>query len=62
MTAFARLSPRATVRVGLFNLTDAAYVEWPTIRGLADTAANRAVLDAFTSPGRNVTVSLTLGF
>ena len=58
LVAFARLNDRFTLRLGLFNLTDAAYVEWPTIQGLGDTPANRAVRDAFTSPPRNVSVSI----
>jgi hemoglobin/transferrin/lactoferrin receptor protein len=57
-----RLNERLTLRAGLFNLTNATYVEWSTIRGLADTAANRSVRDAFTSPPRNVTVSLSARF
>lgn len=58
LIAFARLNDRFTLRLGLFNLADAAYVEWPTIQGLANTPANRAVRDAFTSPPRNVSISL----
>lgn len=58
LIAFARISDRLTLRAGLFNLTDATFVEWSTVQGLANTAGNRAVRDAFTSPPRNVSVSL----
>lgn len=58
LVAFARLNDRFTLRLGLFNLTDSNYVEWSTVQGLANTPANRAVRDAFTSPPRNVSVSV----
>lgn len=61
-TAFVRLNDRFTLRAGLFNLLDAAYTDWADIRGLADTVANRAVADAWTQPGRNLSVSLTARF
>ena len=61
-TAFFRISDALTVRAGLFNLLDARYTEWADIRGLADTSANGAVADAWSQPGRNVSLSLTARF
>ncbi len=58
LIAFARISDRLTLRAGLFNLTDAKFVAWSTVQGLAGTAANLAVRDAFTSPPRNVSLSV----
>jgi hemoglobin/transferrin/lactoferrin receptor protein len=62
LTAYAKIGDNFTLRAGLFNLLDAKYIEWSDLRGLADTAANRAVKDAWTQPGRNVSVSLTARF
>lgn len=61
-TAFFRINDNFTVRAGLFNLLDATYTEWADIRGLANTTANQAIADAWTQPGRNVSVSLTARF
>ena len=61
-TAFVRLGGVFTMRAGLFNILDAKYTHWADIRGLADTAATRAVADAYTQPGRNLSVSLTARF
>lgn len=61
-TAFFRINDNFTVRAGLFNLLDATYTEWADIRGLTNTTANRAIADAWTQPGRNVSVSLTARF
>jgi hemoglobin/transferrin/lactoferrin receptor protein len=62
MTAWWAMTPRVMLRLGAFNLTNARYIEWSTIAGLADTPANRAVADAFTSPGRNVRLTISLSF
>lgn len=62
LTAYANIGEHFTVRAGLFNLLDATYIEWSDLRGLANTAGNRAVKDAWTQPGRNVSVSLTARF
>jgi hemoglobin/transferrin/lactoferrin receptor protein len=60
-TAFARW--RAFIlRIGLFNLTDKRHADWSDVRPLAATPANVATLDAFTQPGRNLSVSLTARF
>ncbi len=62
MTAYANIGEHFTLRAGIFNLLDEKYIEWSDLRGLANTPANRAVMDAWTQPGRNVSVSLTARF
>jgi hemoglobin/transferrin/lactoferrin receptor protein len=59
VTAWWRVTDRATLRVGAFNLTDETYAWWSDVRGLS---AASTVLDAYTQPGRNVSVSLTYSF
>ena len=61
-TAFVRIGEAFTLRAGLFNITDKKYIWWSDVRGLDDTAATRAVADAYTQPGRNASVSLTARF
>lgn len=58
-TAYARIGERFILRAGLFNLTDERYAWWADVRGLP---ASSTVTDAFTQPGRNVSVSLTARF
>jgi len=43
----------------LFNLTDEKYAHWNDVRGLSSTAVSR---DAYTQPGRNVSLSLSYDF
>jgi hemoglobin/transferrin/lactoferrin receptor protein len=59
VTAFARVADRVTLRAGVFNLTDEKYWWWSDVRGLSATAVSR---DAYTQPGRNVSVSLAIDF
>lgn len=59
LTAFWRITPTITARGGVFNLTDATYAYWNDVRGLSSTAVSR---QAYTQPGRNVSVSLTYDF
>lgn len=59
VTAFYRLGDRATLRAGVFNLTDETYWWWGDVRGLSSAAVSR---DAYTQPGRNVSVSLSYDF
>jgi hemoglobin/transferrin/lactoferrin receptor protein len=61
-TAFVKLGEHLTLRAGLFNLLDTKYSWWSDIRPLAATAANLAIVDSYTQPGRNVSVSLTAKF
>jgi hemoglobin/transferrin/lactoferrin receptor protein len=58
-TAFWRITENFTLRAGLFNITDARYAVWGDVAGLAATSA---VIDAYTQPGRNGRVSLTVRF
>ena len=58
-TAFVTLWETATLRVGVFNLTDQKYAWWSDIRGLS---AASITLDAYTQPRRNISASLTLKF
>jgi hemoglobin/transferrin/lactoferrin receptor protein len=58
-TAFVTLWETATLRVGIFNLTDEKYAWWSDIRGLS---AASTTLDAYTQPRRNISASLTLKF
>ncbi|WP_421937179.1 TonB-dependent hemoglobin/transferrin/lactoferrin family receptor [Phenylobacterium sp.] len=59
VTAFWRVVDGLTARAGVFNLGDAKYAYWNDARGLSSTAASR---DAYTQPGRNVSLSLTYDF
>ena len=59
VTAFLTLWETATLRVGMFNLTDEKYAWWSDIRGLSSASTT---LDAYTQPRRNLSASLTLKF
>jgi hemoglobin/transferrin/lactoferrin receptor protein len=59
LTAYWNVTDAATVRAGIFNVTDATYWWWSDVRGLSATSATR---DAFTQPGRNVSVSVAYRF
>jgi hemoglobin/transferrin/lactoferrin receptor protein len=59
VTAFWRVTDQATLRAGVFNLTDETYWWWGDVRGLSSTAVSR---DAYSQPGRNVSVSLSYDF
>lgn len=61
-TAFVKLGEALTLRAGVFNLLDNKYSWWSDVRPLAATAANLAIVDSYTQPGRNVSVSLTARF
>ncbi|TWB25395.1 hemoglobin/transferrin/lactoferrin receptor protein [Nitrospirillum bahiense] len=56
-TAYWNVTENASIRAGIFNLTDEKYWWWGDVRGQASTST---VLDAWTQPGRNVGASLTL--
>ncbi|MET4683194.1 TonB-dependent hemoglobin/transferrin/lactoferrin family receptor [Brevundimonas faecalis] len=62
VTAFWNVTERATLRAGAFNLFDEKYAWWSDVRGLNRSTAGGppATLDAFTQPGRNFGVSLSL--
>lgn len=56
MTAFWNVTDHVALRVGVFNITDEKYSWWSDVRGLG---APSAVVDAYTQPGRNASVSLS---
>ncbi|MEP3226056.1 MAG: TonB-dependent hemoglobin/transferrin/lactoferrin family receptor [Parasphingorhabdus sp.] len=58
-TAFYRVSENFTIRAGLFNVTDKKYALWSNVRGLN---ASSDITDAFTQPGRNVSLSISASF
>lgn len=59
LTAYWNVSDNVTVRGGVFNVFDEKYAWWSDIAGLSSTSA---VLDAYTQPGRNFSVSLVLRY
>lgn len=60
LTAFVAVTDRLKLRAGVFNLTNETYALWSDVRGLRVENAN--ILDAFTRPGRNVSVSASYRF
>ncbi|MET0339238.1 MAG: TonB-dependent hemoglobin/transferrin/lactoferrin family receptor [Caulobacter sp.] len=58
-TTFWNVTDYATLRAGVFNITDEKYWWWGDARGLAASTITR---DAYTQPGRNASVSLTLRY
>lgn len=52
-----RFSKHVTAYVGVFNLFDRKYWNWSDVRGIADTSS---IKDAYTAPGRNVSVSMKI--
>jgi len=59
LTGWVRIAEHARLRAGLFNITDEKYWWWSDVRGLS---AASSTLDAYTQPGRNVAVSLSVTF
>lgn len=59
VTAFWHITEAATLRLGVFNVTDEAYSWWSDVRGLTGTPAAR---DAYTQPGRNYSASISYRF
>lgn len=60
LTAFYAVTERLKLRAGLFNLTDETYALWSDVRGLSISDAE--VADAFTRPGRNLSLSASYRF
>ena len=61
------MTEKATLRAGVFNALDETYAWWSDVRGLSrgGTVAaptNPATLPAFTQPGRNFGVSVSLRY
>ena len=59
LTAWVAVTDYATLRAGVFNLTDEKYWWWADARGLAD---NSTIKDGYSQPGRNYSVSLAVKF
>jgi len=59
LSASYRISPTLTLSTGINNLTNKKYWRWSDMRGIA---ANSAVLDAYTAPGRSAQVALRADF
>ncbi|CAB3753870.1 membrane protein [Burkholderia sp. MSh2] len=54
-----RFSKHVSATIGIRNLFDRKYWNWSDVRGIA---ADSRVLDAYTSPGRTVAVSMKVDF
>ncbi len=61
LTAWWRIGRHARIEAGVFNLFDRKYWSWADVGGAA-LAANSVVLDRYTQPGRNASVSLHLAY
>ncbi len=59
LTAHWNITDAATLRAGVFNATGETYWWWSDARGLS---ASSTVLDAYTQPGRNYSISLSYRF
>ena len=59
LTAYWNVNDNVTLRAGVFNVFDETYGWWSDIAGLSSSSA---VLDAYTQPGRNFSVSLALRY
>lgn len=59
VTAFVKIADIVTLRGGLFNLTDEKYAWWNDVRGLSPAST---IKDAYTQPGRNGSVSVSVRF
>jgi hemoglobin/transferrin/lactoferrin receptor protein len=57
ITAYWNVTDQVTARVGAFNVFDEKYSWWSDINGVGATST---VTDAYTQPGRNFGVSLSL--
>ena len=60
LTAFYAVTDALKLRAGLFNLTDERYAQWSDVRGLSVNDAG--IFDAFTRPGRNLSLSASYRF
>lgn len=59
LSANGQLRPGLKLSAVLRNLTDRKYWEWTNVRGIAATSP---VLDAYTAPGRSVSLALVSSF
>lgn len=60
LTAFYAVTDALKLRAGLFNLTNETYALWSDVRGLS--VRDAGIFDAFTRPGRNLSVSASYRF
>jgi hemoglobin/transferrin/lactoferrin receptor protein len=54
-----RIAPRVRLDLGLFNLTDTAYIEWADVRG---RTADDTLVPYYTRPGFNASATLRYDF
>lgn len=59
ITGYWNVTEAATLRVGVFNVTDEHYWWWSDVRGVSETST---VLDAYTQPGANFSASISYRF
>ena len=59
VTAYWHFTDRATLRAGVFNITDQTYWWWSDVRGLS---SGLPTLDAYTQPGVNFSASIAYRF
>ncbi|MDP3736633.1 MAG: TonB-dependent hemoglobin/transferrin/lactoferrin family receptor [Hyphomonadaceae bacterium] len=59
ITAYWNITDWVALRAGAFNVTDEKYWWWGDVRGLSNTSI---VKDAYTQPGANYSVSLTVKY
>ncbi|MBN8487333.1 MAG: TonB-dependent hemoglobin/transferrin/lactoferrin family receptor [Burkholderiales bacterium] len=62
LSAWWDLTRQWQLNLALNNLADVKYALWSDMRGLSDSTANRALLDAYTQPGRNASLSVRYQF
>ncbi len=60
ITAFIEVTDSLKLRAGIFNLLDEIYAYWSDVRGLS--VGDAGILDAFTRPGTNFSVSASFQF
>lgn len=59
ITGYWNVTEHATLRVGIFNVTDEKYWWWGDVRGVGATSAT---VDAYTQPGTNFSASIAYRF
>lgn len=59
LTAYWNVTEMVRINAGAFNLTDEKYTWWNDVRGVSATSPS---VDAYSQPGRNYAVALTVKF
>ena len=64
LSTYWNVHKNAKIIVGVYNLTDRKYWDYAAARSLAagTTAANRAEIERYAKPGRNVAASLSINY